>query len=83
MSNYDFVENGFLMLKDEKISSPIGCVYYEEYENLISLQMKLENKKPDIQCIVTNEAIPNKISLDRRKIQLYGIMQMTLTQLNS
>ena len=24
--------------------------------------MKLENKKPDIQCIVTNEAIPNKIS---------------------
>ena len=62
MSNYDFVENGFLMLKkDEKISSPIGCVYYEEYENLISLQMKLENKKPDIQCIVTNEAIPNKI----------------------
>ena len=63
MSDYDFVENGFFILKkDEKISSPIGCVFYEEYENLDILQRKLENKKQEIQCFVTNEPFPDSVS---------------------
>ena len=35
MSEEKFIENGFIILKQEsKLGSPIGCLYYEEYEDV-------------------------------------------------
>ena len=33
--NEKFTENGFIILKEEKkLGSPIGCLYYEYYEEI-------------------------------------------------
>ena len=43
MSEFDLLENGFLMIKeDESYSSPIATVFYEYYENATHLKNKLE-----------------------------------------
>lgn len=53
MSQYKLLENGFLMLKeDASYSSPIATLFYEYYENVESLEQKLQEDKEAIQCIV-------------------------------
>ncbi|HAB27815.1 MAG TPA: acyl-CoA reductase, partial [Xanthomarina gelatinilytica] len=43
MSEFDMLENGFLMVKeDSSYASPIATVFYEQYETLEALQHKLE-----------------------------------------
>lgn len=55
MSEFQLLENGFLMLKeDSSYSSPIASLFYEYYDDLDSLQEKLNQDKDDIQCIVSN-----------------------------
>jgi len=55
MSEFKILDNGFLILKkDESFSSPIASLFYEEYENLETLQLKLQKEKENIQCIVSN-----------------------------
>jgi len=55
MSEFQLLENGFLMLKeDSSYSSPIASLFYEYYDDLDSLQEKLDQDKDDIQCIVSN-----------------------------
>jgi hypothetical protein len=59
----EHLDNGFLLLKkDERLASPLAVVYFEEYENLSELQPVLEDKKQEIQCIVSSidlgESIP-------------------------
>ena len=55
MSEFDLLENGFIMLKeDESYASPIASVFYEYYDDLPSLQRKLAEDKEHIQCIVSN-----------------------------
>ena len=63
MSEFDFLENGFVMLKeDPHFSAPISCVHYEFYENQETLKKHLNENKNAIQCIVasdfTDECIP-------------------------
>jgi len=49
------LDNNFLLLKkDEAYSSPIGVLYYENYETIEDLAKKLEAEKEQIQCIVSN-----------------------------
>lgn len=63
MSEYKLRDNGFLMLKeDESYSSPIATVFYEFYESLEGLKLKLEAQKEKIQCIVGNGIVPEEIS---------------------
>lgn len=53
MSQFDFLENGFFMLKqDESFSSPIACLFYERYESVEALKEILSQKDDEIQCIV-------------------------------
>jgi len=55
MSEFDILENGFLMIKeDESYASPIATVFYEYYENEIDLKIKLHQEKERIQCIVSS-----------------------------
>ncbi|MCA0931704.1 acyl-CoA reductase [Lutimonas saemankumensis] len=53
MSNFKLLENGFLMLKEDKsYSSPIATVFYEYYSNDSELEQKLSDDKELIQCLV-------------------------------
>jgi hypothetical protein len=55
MSEFNILENGFLMIKeDESYASPIATVFYEYYESIPELKEKLKTKKDDIQCIVSD-----------------------------
>src|SRR5690554_2169944 len=54
MSEFDMLENGFLMVKeDSSYASPIATIFYEQYETLEALQHKLETDAENIQCVVS------------------------------
>ena len=62
MSEYDFLENGFILLRaHHTFSAPIACLHYEYYTNLEELKQELSSHNEQIQCIVSNCAIVNKI----------------------
>ncbi|MEI6487963.1 MAG: acyl-CoA reductase [Bacteroidota bacterium] len=49
------LDNNFLLLKEDKgYSSPIGVLYFEYYDDLESLNKRLEADKEQIQCIVSS-----------------------------
>ena len=54
MLNRDKIwDNNFLLLKEDKsLSSPVGTLYYEEYEDLIDLTKQLSLLNDQIQCKV-------------------------------
>ncbi|MCL7754185.1 acyl-CoA reductase [Polaribacter sp. Z022] len=63
MSEFDLLENGFLMIKeDESYSSPIASVFYEYYDNEIDLKIKLHQDREKIQCIVAKDFIENEVA---------------------
>ena len=63
MSNFKLLDNEFLTLKeDTSYASPISSVFYEYYEDMADLQKRLESESDHIQCIVSNNLIPNSIS---------------------
>ena len=63
MSEFDLLENGFLMIKeDESYSSPIATIFYEYYDNEIDLKIKLHQDKDKIQCIVAKDFLENEIA---------------------
>lgn len=62
MSEFDILENGFLMIKEDKsYASPIASVFYEYYDNPVDLKIKLHEEKEHIQCIVSRGFIENEI----------------------
>lgn len=62
MSLFDLLENGFLMLKEDKsYSSPISSLFYEKYDDIETLKTQLEADKNKIQCIVANNFIESEI----------------------
>lgn len=63
MSEFDLLENGFLMIKeDESYSSPIATIFYEYYDNEIDLKIKLHQERENIQCIVAKDFIENEVA---------------------
>ncbi|WP_394748708.1 acyl-CoA reductase [Spongiimicrobium salis] len=55
MSEFDILDNGFLMIKEDKsYASPIATVFYETYDSLEALQLRLKNDKDQLQCIVSH-----------------------------
>ena len=63
MSNFKLLDNEFLTLKeDTSYASPISSVFYEYYEDMADLQKRLESESDQIQCVVSNNLIPNSIS---------------------
>lgn len=62
MSEFDILENGFLMIKeDSSYSSPIASVFYEYYDDPVDLKIKLHEDKEYIQCIVAKDFIEGEV----------------------
>ncbi len=62
MSQFNILENGFLMVKEDKnYASPIATVFYEYYDTLDALKIKLAKDKEKIQCIVADGLVKNEI----------------------
>lgn len=63
MSEFDMLENGFLMIKeDESYASPIATLFYEYYNDVEALKSKLFTDKESIQCIVSKEIVSDEIA---------------------
>lgn len=63
MSEFDLLENGFLMIKeDQSYSSPIATLFYEYYDDIDELKLKLQDNKNNIQCVVSNGIVENSVA---------------------
>lgn len=62
MSNFKLLDNGFLTIKeDSSYASPISSVFYEFYDDLDTLKIKLAAEELQIQCIVSNDLVSKSI----------------------
>ncbi|EGV44856.1 acyl-CoA reductase [Bizionia argentinensis JUB59] len=62
MSEFEMLENGFLMIKeDSSYSSPIATMFYEYYENSNALKEKLKADSDKIQCVVSKGLLADEI----------------------
>jgi len=58
MGNQKLLDNGFVLLKeDKKLTSPVGVLHYEYYNSNDDLHQKLELQQEEIQCIVSQQKI--------------------------
>ena len=63
MSNFQILDDEFMTIKEDlSYSSPISSVFYEFYENLEDVKKRLENDTDQIQCVVSNNLIPNSVA---------------------
>ncbi len=63
MSAFPFLDNGFLLLKEDPgYASPIGTLFYEYYQDLETVKAKLRSDQDKIQCIVAQEAVSGAIA---------------------
>lgn len=63
MSEFKFLDNGFLILKNSADwSSPIATIFYENYKDQKALKIILEENKEKIQCIVASEFVNYEVS---------------------
>lgn len=66
MSEFDMLENGFLMIKeDQSFGSPIATLFYEKYTNLHELRKQLKSQEEHIQCIVANDFSTSEIQFGK------------------
>lgn len=63
MSEFKLLDNGFLILKEDKsFGSPIGTLFYETYSDVDSLKLTLEENKENLQCIVSKGLLEEEIA---------------------
>ena len=63
MSEQKFLENGFIMLKeDNKLGSPIACLFYEKYNSIPVLEKKIKSIEKSLQCVVSNLHIQESVA---------------------
>ena len=86
MSLYQLLDNEFLTLKeDTSYASPISSLFYEFYDDLETVQQRLQEDEEKIQCIVSNNLIANSIpfgTTQKPKLWDYADNVDTLTFLN-
>ncbi|MCQ2975004.1 MAG: hypothetical protein MJ211_09350 [Bacteroidales bacterium] len=59
MSDAKILDNGFLLLKQDRgMSSPVGVLFCEEYQNLEQLGEYFNDNKELLQCVVSQTEIP-------------------------
>jgi hypothetical protein len=62
MSEFDMLENGFLMIKqDDSYASPIATLFYDYYANIEEIQQKINTDIDKIQCVVANGFSDNEV----------------------
>lgn len=53
LNGEDLLENGFLIVKEDKgVVSPVGTLFYERYNNIEDVREMLQQRKSELQCIV-------------------------------
>ncbi len=63
MSDAQLLDNGFLLLKqDEKLSSPVGTLFYEYYEEVAEIKELIGKESENIQCVVAEDLLSNAIA---------------------
>ena len=63
MSQFKLLENGFLILKEDRsLSSPIATIFYERYEDLDAVKKELNSRKEEIQCVVGKNVNENEVA---------------------
>ncbi|SHI90696.1 acyl-CoA reductase [Pseudozobellia thermophila] len=61
MSDFNILDNGFLILKeDQGYASPIASLFYERYDSTAELKNRLENEREQLQCIVSEGFYPTE-----------------------
>lgn len=66
LGNNQLLDNNFVMLKEDKsLSSPVAVIHYEYYHSLNEVIELLEQKKDEIQCVVSQADIPNAFKLEQ------------------
>ena len=62
LNKIELIENGFLLMKeDEGIHSPVGVLFYEFYDTIEDVNTIIENRKDELQCVVSNAALPQRV----------------------
>ncbi|SFN68266.1 Acyl-CoA reductase (LuxC) [Bizionia echini] len=62
MSEFNILENGFLMIKeDSSYASPIATVFYEYYQDSQNLKDKLQTDSDKIQCVVAKGLLDSEV----------------------
>ncbi|MBP92777.1 MAG: acyl-CoA reductase [Flavobacteriaceae bacterium] len=62
MSEFNILENGFLMIKeDTSYASPIATVFYEYYQDSQNLKDKLQTDSDKIQCVVAKGLLDSEV----------------------
>ncbi len=59
MGSNKLVENGFLLMKEDKsLLSPVAMLYYEYYEDVHTVDQFIEENAEQLQCVVSKKNIP-------------------------
>ena len=62
MNTQQFLDNGFLLLREEaSFSSPISVLHYSHYDSMETLRKGLKASEDQLQCIVSNLGIPGDV----------------------
>lgn len=66
MSEFNILDNGFLMLKeDASYASPIATIFYETYATQEVIKQRIASDKEAIQCVVSNGLFSNEIAFGK------------------
>jgi len=83
MSKEKFIENGFIILKEEsKLGSPIGCLFYEFYNDKKEITKLINNNSDSIQCVVSNINFNTNIKFGQTQCPNIMTMLIIMIQLN-
>ena len=59
MGKNKLVENGFLLMKEEKsLFSPVAMLYYEYYDDFASVKHFIDEHSDQLQCVISNNEVP-------------------------
>jgi len=59
MGSNKLVENGFLLMKEDKsLLSPVAMLYYEYYDDIKIVELFIEANAQQLQCVVSKKDIP-------------------------
>ena len=62
MSDCKILDNGFVILKEDKgIASPVGTLFFEYYRDSDALKQQLLPSSHAIQCVVSHDFLPNEV----------------------
>lgn len=62
MSEFKLLDNGFLLLKEDKnFGSPIATLFYETYSETDEVKNKLDENRENIQCVVSEGLFEKEI----------------------